>query len=128
VTATYSASPTASLTPTISPTFSNTLTPAPTATQVAAAVLSSNVFKPELGQPLQVWVKPVASGRVWVRIYNLAGELVQPLFEGEAVAGASFAQAWDGRNAEGQWVASGVYFVSVKGAGIRSIKKVIVLR
>ena len=128
MTATYSASPTITQTETITPTFSDTLTPAPTATQVAPAVLSTNIFRPDLGAPLQIWVKPAQTGRVWVRIYDLAGELVQPLFEGEAQAGISFAQAWNGLNAEGQKVGSGVYFVSVKGAGIRTIKKVIVLK
>jgi hypothetical protein len=63
-----------------------------------------------------------------VKVYNLAGELVRPVFEAEIQAGLWFQASWDGKNAEGEAVASGVYFISVKGAGLKSIRRVVVIK
>jgi flagellar hook assembly protein FlgD len=65
---------------------------------------------------------------VWVRVYNLAGELVRTPFQAPLAAGVSFQTSWDGRNDAGDWVGSGVYFVSVKGSGFRSVRKVVLLK
>jgi hypothetical protein len=46
----------------------------------------------------------------------------------EVKAGISFMAAWDGSNPNGEKVASGVYFISLQGAGIRQIRKVVLLK
>lgn len=73
-------------------------------------------------------MRPNVDGRVTVRIFNLAGEMVRPVFEADLRAGLWFQATWDGRNPDGEAVANGVYFVSVQGGGINSIRKVVLLR
>jgi len=91
-------------------------------------VLSTNIFRPALGQPLQVSFKAQHAGRCWITIYNLAGENVRPLFEDDVQADLWLRADWDGKNGQGEAVGSGVYFVSVKGAGVKVIRKVVVLK
>jgi flagellar hook assembly protein FlgD len=92
------------------------------------AVLDRNIFRPNLGQPLVISLKAAVDGRVTVKVFNIAGELVRPVFEADVLAGLWFQATWDGRNADGEKVASGIYLVSVKGGGIQSIRKVVVLK
>ena len=95
---------------------------------VEKAFTSANVFNPDKGVPVSIGFRAEGDGRVTVKVYSIAGELVRPVFETDAKAGQQFQADWDGKNADGDTVASGVYFVSVRGAGIKSIRKVIVLK
>ena len=81
-----------------------------------------------MGAPLQISFKSNRAGQVRVAVYNLAGELVQPIWKGNVAAGIWYQQTWNGTNDNGEMVASGVYFVSIRGAGIRSVRKVILLK
>ncbi len=63
-----------------------------------------------------------------VKIFNISGEMVRLLTEMDAKAGTAYALSWDGRNAQGQMVGSGVYLVSCKGPQTHILKKVIVLK
>lgn len=87
-----------------------------------------NVFKPELGGAVNLSFRAPEAGRVTVKVYNLAGELVRPVFDSEVRAGLWFQANWNGRNDAQEVVASGVYFISVRGAGIKTIRRVIVLK
>lgn len=91
-------------------------------------MLSHNVFNPEKGGSLSIGFKAAESGMVRVKVYNLAGDLVRPIFEADVQAGLWFQATWNGRNGDGDMVAAGVYFVSVRGAGIRTIRKVVVMK
>lgn len=53
---------------------------------------------------------PVSTSQVGVSIYDQAGQLVRRMALGDQAAGQS-AFAWDGRNTNGDAVASGVYFI-----------------
>jgi hypothetical protein len=86
------------------------------------------VFRPTKGGNLLVSFKPSGEGKVTVKVFTLSGELVQPVFEADAKAGQWYQANWNGKNKWGDTVASGVYFVSIRGAGIKSIRKVIVLK
>jgi hypothetical protein len=52
---------------------------------------------------------PMGSGDVMLRVYDVSGRLVRTLVNG-AVGPGQRAVTWDGRNARGQLVATGVYF------------------
>jgi len=54
-----------------------------------------------------------ATSRVKVSVYNLSGQLVRTLFDGEQNAGR-YVASWDGANANGERVASGVYLVRME--------------
>jgi hypothetical protein len=125
-TSTYTATPGPS--GTFTPTWTITDTPLPTQTAVVPAVLDQNIFRPGKGKPLTISMKADEPGRVTVRVFNLAGELVRPVFDADVLAGLWFQASWDGKNGSDETVASGVYFISVKGAGIRVIRKVVVLK
>ena len=91
-------------------------------------MLDRNVFKPGQGGTLVISFKADVDGMVTVKVFNLAGELIEPVFNAPVQAGLWFQAQWDGKNQYDETVASGVYFISVQGAGIRSIRKVIVLK
>ena len=66
-------------------------------------------------------------GHVSLRIYNVAGQLVRTLVNGELDAG-SYAKEWKGLNNDGTKVASGVYFYRLEAGAFESVKKMVLLR
>jgi aminopeptidase N len=66
-----------------------------------------------------------ASGRVDLRIYDVAGRLVRTLVDGELPAGGR-SVVWDGRAVTGSRAASGVYFVRL-GTAEGSVSRKLVL-
>ncbi len=62
-----------------------------------------------------------------VRIYNSLGQSVRTLFNGQAISGRN-SLLWDGRNDNGQVVASGPYFYVLKIQGNILTKKMILLK
>jgi endo-1,4-beta-xylanase len=64
---------------------------------------------------------------VTLRIYNLAGQTVVTLAKGRRDAGR-FQAHWDGKNALGQDVSSGVYIYQLKAGGIVLGKKLLRIR
>lgn len=68
-----------------------------------------------------------AAGRIAVRIYNVRGELVKTLLDGEVAAG-EHALVWDGTDGRGATVSSGVYLYEVTGFGQREARKMALLK
>ncbi|MBI4550645.1 MAG: T9SS type A sorting domain-containing protein, partial [Candidatus Latescibacteria bacterium] len=67
-------------------------------------------------------------GQVTLTIYNLLGQAVVTLVDARQDAGR-YAVRWDGRNAAGQPVASGLYFYRLTtGAGFTAVRKMVVVR
>jgi len=59
-----------------------------------------------------------AAASVSMKVYNTAGQYVATLAEGYYAAG-NYAATWDGRNARGEQVATGVYIYRVQaGANV----------
>jgi flagellar hook assembly protein FlgD len=58
---------------------------------------------------------PVAS-RVKLSVYNITGQLVKTLVDGQAGAG-HHSTAWNGRDQGGQAAATGIYFYRMEAAG-----------
>jgi hypothetical protein len=65
--------------------------------------------------------------RVTLRIYDAAGRLVRVLAEGDREAGA-YEESWDGRDASGRAVASGIWFYRLEAGAFSQTKKMILLR
>jgi hypothetical protein len=82
-----------------------------------------NAFNPVHGERVPIQLMQVQPGRVWIKLYNLAGEYIQTLFD-EDIQGTYTALDpyispviyWDGRNHQGEIVASGVYLIHAEGA------------
>jgi flagellar hook assembly protein FlgD len=91
-------------------------------------VLNQNVFRPGQGQPLVISLKAPQNGRVSVRVFNISGELVRTPFEADVQAGLWYQAQWNGENPQGEKVSAGIYFISVRGAGIHRLRKVILMK
>jgi hypothetical protein len=67
-------------------------------------------------------------GRVTLRVYNVAGQLVTTLVDGVRAPGITHRVEWDGRNGAGQSVASGVYFYRLQTKGFAKTRKMVLLK
>ena len=67
------------------------------------------------------------SGEVELAVYNLAGQKVVKLVHGPGQAG-SYTLRWDGRDAQGRELASGVYLYRLKAGGRAETRKLLLLR
>lgn len=68
------------------------------------------------------------TGPVTIRIFNAGGALVRTLVDGQHAPG-EYTVRWDGKDANGQRLSSGVYFYRIEtGAGFRDSKKLILLK
>ena len=85
-----------------------------------------NPFNPETWIPYQL-AKPA---EVSVSIYAADGKLVRRLKLGRMPAGIyqskSRAAYWDGKNAQGEPVASGVYFYTLKAGDFSATRKILI--
>jgi hypothetical protein len=68
-----------------------------------------------------------APGHVSLRIYDVAGRLVRMLADGSRPA-ANYAEVWDGKDASGRTVASGIYFCRLDAGSFTQTRKMILLR
>ena len=68
-----------------------------------------------------------AAGEVHVEVYNLLGQAVRRLFRGYRPVGV-YRLTWDGRDAGGRAVASGVYLVSAQLGGVRHLARMTLVR
>jgi hypothetical protein len=90
-------------------------------------ILNRNIFRPSQG-PLVVTARMAYADHVTLKVYNLAGELMGLLAEGDVAPGTLYEARWSGDNRDGMPVASGVYFLSLHGGATRSLKKVVLIR
>ena len=94
----------------------------------ATALLANypNPFNPETWIPYQL-AKPA---EVTVSIHSADGKLVRTLALGQLPTGVyqnrSRAAYWDGRNAQGELVASGVYFYTLSAGDFKATRKMVI--
>jgi len=89
--------------------------------------LTDNLLRPRSGGSTLIDIETFTSGRVSVRVYDSEGRPVRTLFDDEHAEG-SFGFRWDGKNASGAAVPSGLYFVAVNGPKIAVKSKIVVIR
>ena len=95
--------------------------------QKGGVEIFKNVINPERGERTLLQYSLKNSGQVTISIFTLNGDLVRVLFAGRQNAG-SYSITWDGRNASGQVVARGLYFIKIVGPGIEEMRKVLVVK
>jgi len=82
-----------------------------------------NPFNPEtvmkFSVPQDCWVS--------LKVFNLLGQVVTTLVDEQKSAG-EYAVQWNGKNQQGQDVASGVYFYRIKAGDYESVKRMTLLR
>jgi membrane-bound inhibitor of C-type lysozyme len=92
-------------------------------------------FKWALGQnspnPLasgtEIQFEVASASDVSIKVYNAMGQLVKVLRDGKVDPGR-YSVAWDGRNASGERVSSGVYFYKMEGQQFDATKKMLVVK
>jgi hypothetical protein len=102
----------------------------PTAVDVPAAPQWAlrNVWPNPFGSEAHVeYFTPVGGGTHTVAVYDAAGRLVRTLFSGRRDGGEHRIE-WDGNDAHGRRVASGVYFVRVHTPDASVARKLVLLR
>lgn len=67
------------------------------------------------------------SAKVTLKIYNTLGQEVRSLFSGQRNAGEHFVN-WDGKDASGKFVSSGVYYYRLEADGIARTKKMTLVK
>jgi hypothetical protein len=140
ITLTVSPTPTASPSPTVTPDYSPTAVSTPTATRSAtatppAAVLPSefqaqvlrNSFNPARGESVPMTVSLTQRGTLTVVIFTRSGTKVRELINQESGPGV-LPLTWDGKNANGEVVASGVYVIYVHAAEGQAKRLVAVIK
>ena len=70
---------------------------------------------------------PAGGAQVTLRVYDATGGLVRPLVEEERPAG-THAVTWDGRNATGTPVSSGVYFYRMVSGSFSESRRMVLLK
>ena len=87
-----------------------------------------NPFNPETWIPYHL----SESNPVEIRIYNATGQLIKAIDLGFRHAGyydtKERAAYWDGRNENGEQIASGLYFYQISAGQFNSIRKMIAVR
>jgi hypothetical protein len=68
-----------------------------------------------------------ATGRVSIRVYDLAGRAVRTLVD-EVFDPGQYRAVWDGTNHSGERAASGVYFVRMEADGFNASEKLVLLK
>ena len=96
--------------------------------QTALLANYPNPFNPETWIPYQL----VVQSDVKITIYDTRGAVVRQLVLGHQPAGTytsrSRAAYWDGRNNQGERVASGIYFYQLQTDNVSSLRKMLILK
>ena len=83
-----------------------------------------NPFNPETTIPYALSSDAIVS----LTIYNIAGQVVRKLIDGEALAAGQYQAAWDGRSESGASVANGLYFYLLHAGDYVAKRKMVLLR
>ena len=83
-----------------------------------------NPFNPETTIPYALSSDAIVS----LTIYNIAGQVVRNLVDGEALAAGQYQAVWDGRSESGASVASGMYFYLLHAGDYVAKRKMVLLR
>lgn len=90
--------------------------------------LGRNGIRPDLGESCPIQVQVSQPGPIRIGVYDMAGQLVTTLLDGEIPPQALVIE-WNGRNEHGATVAPGVYFITAKASdGKRKVKRLAVIR
>ena len=97
-----------------------------TSEMVELLELSQNFPNPFNSQTVINYQVPSGLHQVSLKIYNITGKEVITLVN-EQLCSGSYQNVWNGMNAEGEQVSSGVYFYYLRAGHITKLKKMIVI-
>lgn len=92
-----------------------------------SVTLTNNLLRPRLGTVMNADVTIFNGGRVTLKMYTADGRLVRTLHDADRAQG-SFSVTWDGKDASGATVASGLYILKSDGPRLDGRSKVLVIK
>jgi len=92
----------------------------------AMVEIQQNPWHPLKG-PLPIRYVTPDGGKLVLKVYNLEGQLVKSLVDEDKAPGDYVAQ-WDGKNESGQMIASGIFLVRFESKGLKTTKKLAVIK
>lgn len=92
-----------------------------------SVTLTNNLLRPRLGGVTSMDVTTFHAGRVTLRIYTTDGRLVRTLYDADRPSG-SFTVTWDGKDAAGATVASGLYILRSLGPRLDGRSKILLIK
>ncbi len=91
--------------------------------------IERSIFNPDRGEGIKIEVNPKQDGKLKVQVFTLDGLPVKMIFDGDVVTALPEYIEWDGKNTNGNTVASGLYLLRIDGAGIsKQLKKIVVVK
>ena len=97
------------------------------ARQRGAVTILNNVLNPLKGGKTKISYVLTRPGQVTINVFTVDGTLIRTLQRGRMEAGEYFAE-WDGKNARGNPVARGMYFVRVVGPDVDEVRKIMLVK
>jgi flagellar hook assembly protein FlgD len=97
------------------------------ASQNSPVVIRGNVFKPAAHRPVEISLFLAKPEHVKVKIYSLRGRLIKSIAD-EMVTAGRFETVWEGINANGEVVRSGIYIIDIEAESFKEKRKVAVVR
>ena len=98
-----------------------------TALQRGGVSIFNNVINVNRGEESTLEVATKTAGILTIQIMTIEGSIVKTI-EDEYKAVGSYSYRWGGVNESGGFVAKGIYFVRIVGAGIDEIRKILVIK
>ena len=92
-----------------------------------SVTLTNNLLRPRLGTVMNADVTTFNAGRVTLKVYTTDGRAVRTLYDDDRAAG-SFTVNWDGKDAAGATVASGLYILRSLGPRLDGRSKILVIK
>jgi flagellar hook assembly protein FlgD len=90
--------------------------------------IGRNLFNPKMGECARVMYNLEEGSSVMIKIYDVAGNPIKTLFNGEIRGEEPDAIEWDGRDKNGDYVSPGLYFLYIDAGSFRVIKRIGVKR
>ena len=98
-----------------------------TPVQEKHVVIKKNRINPSLGEKMTISVTLENSEHLSIRIYNSSGEHLQTVTNQDWPEGIH-EFTWDGSNAQGHILASGIYFISIDTPTFHTREKGLILK
>jgi|GEM_PF-6969212 len=89
--------------------------------------LVNNVLNSKDSSEVSIYLNPISSGRVILKLFTLNGDFVKTIWDQDQPAGPSNV-TWKGDNEQNEKVASGIYLLYAEGPGFKTKKKIAVVR
>jgi hypothetical protein len=78
-------------------------------------------------ESMRIVAHPTGGGEIRFQVLTMRGDLVRE-YVLQTTGNTDVSATWDGRNAAGEYVASGVYAVRVTGGGVNGVKRAMVIK